>query len=262
MGSVVAILRKELRSYFGSPTAYIVAAAFWLLAGFFMVGSLIDVILGSEQADLFAQQFGQGQDFDAGTIFVQQFLGVLGILFLFVLPMLTMGLYAEEQRYGTMELLATSPLTNWSVAVGKWLASLLWFFTILLPLMVCEILALSSTDPGMNYFVWAVAHLGLLLLAGVILALGLFVSSLTDNTLVAAIGTFGLVLFLWVINAGTEANAGAISRALGHLSLLRHYQEWLQGIVSTSSVALFGSLIVFGLFLTVQSVETMRWRQR
>ena len=260
MSSVIAILRKELRSYFGSPTAYIVAAAFWVLSGFFLVGVLEGVIRTSQEADYFAQQLGQ--DFDAGTVFVQQYLGVLGILFLFVLPMLTMGLYAEERRYGTMELLATSPLTNWSVAVGKWLASLLWFITMLVPLMVCEILALSSTDPGMNYFVWAIAHIGLILVAGAILSLGLFVSSLTDNTLVAALGTFGLVMILWVIDAGTEADAGAISRALGHLSLLRHYQQWLQGIVSTSSLALFGSLIVFGLFLTVQSVETMRWRQR
>ena len=262
MGSVIAILRKELRSYFGSPTAYIVTAAFWILSGIFLIGSLIDALNTSGQVDLFAQQIGQGQEFDAGTVFVQQFLSVLGILFLFVLPLLTMGLYAEERRYGTMELLATSPLTNWSVAVGKWLASLLWFATMLIPMMVCEILALSTTDPVMNYGVWAIAHVGLLLLAGSILALGLFVSSLTENTLVAAIGTFGLVLFLWVINVGTEADAGAIGRALGHLSLLRHYQEWLQGIASTSSLALFGSLIVFGLFLTVQSVETMRWRQQ
>ena len=262
MDSVIAIMRKELRNYFGSPTAYIVTAAFWFLSGFFFIGSLFDVLTTSNQADLFAQQLGQAQEFDAGTIFVQQFLSVLGVLFLFVLPLITMGLYAEERRFGTMELLATSPLSNWSVAVGKWLAALLWFVTMLVPLMVCEVLALSTTDPGMNFAAWAIAHVGLLLLAGSILSLGLFVSSLTENTLVAAIGTFGLVLFLWVINAGTNADAGAIGRALGHLSLLRHYQEWLQGIASTSSLALFGSLIVFGLFLTVQSVETMRWRQQ
>lgn len=261
MGSVIAILRKELRGYFASPTAYIVTAAFWLLAGFFLMGSLVDSVVTSLEVDRYVQQLGQPQDFDAGTIFVQQYLGVLGILFLFVLPMLTMGLYTEERRYGTMELLATSPLTNWSVAVGKWLASMIWFISMLVPMMVCEVLALSSTDPGMNYLAWAVAHIGLILVAGAILSLGLFVSSLTENTLVAAIGTFGLVLFLWVLNVGTGPEAGAIGRAIGHLSLLRHYQEWLRGIVSTSSLALFASLTVLGLFLTVQSVEVLRWRQ-
>ncbi|WP_017326915.1 ABC transporter permease [Synechococcus sp. PCC 7336] len=262
MRNTLAILRKELRGYFGSPTAYIVTAAFWVLAGFFFTQILADILNASSQADFFAAQLGRGQGFDAGTQFLQRFLGAIVLLFLFVLPMLTMGLYAEERRRGTMELLATSPLTNLSVAIGKWLASLLWCVTMLLPFFVLEVLALSSAEPGMNFALLAAAHVGLLMMASAILALGLFVSSLTDNTLIAAVGTFSMVLLLWVIDALAGNRTGAIASGLRHLSLLRHYESWLQGIVTSDSLVVFAGLTVFGLFLTVQSVEALRWQTR
>lgn len=258
----LAILRKELRGYFASPIAYIVAAVFWLLAGFFFVQILQAGVANSIQADAFAEQLGQAQTFDAGTLVLQQFLSLLGTLSLFVLPMLTMGLYTEERRRGTMELLATSPLSNVAVALGKWLAALAFFMTLLLPLLTYQVLAYSSTNPGMNYAHVAIAHLGLILLAASVMALGMFVSSLTDNTLIAAISTFGLVLLLWVIDSAAGNGTGAIAAALRHVSLLQHFNAWIQGTVSSSSLVLFASLSGFGIFLTAQSVEAMRWQSR
>lgn len=122
--AVLAVFRKELNSYFVSPIAYVVAAVFWALAGFFFTRILLGVVNYSLQADSMGMG---GQSLDAGTLVLQQFLNLLGTLFLFIAPILTMGLYAEERKRGTMELLATSPITNLSVALGKWLGSVAFF---------------------------------------------------------------------------------------------------------------------------------------
>ncbi|MEO0852772.1 MAG: ABC transporter permease subunit [Cyanobacteria bacterium J06648_11] len=257
----LAILRKELRGYFASPIAYIVAAVFWLLAGFFFTQILRGVVLASQNADL-PSQFGQAPPFDAGTEMLRAFLSLLGTLSLFVLPMLTMSLYTEERRRGTMELLATSPVSNAAVAIGKWLASLLFFATLIVPLLVCQVLAYSTTTPGMNYAHIAIAHLGLILLAASVTAIGMFISSLTDNTLIAAVSTFGAILLLWVVDSAAGEGTGAIASSLRHISLLQHFNTWIQGTISTSSVVLFASMCGLGIFLTTQSVEAMRWQSR
>ncbi|MDX2271914.1 MAG: ABC transporter permease subunit [Cyanobacteriota bacterium] len=256
--SVIAIFRKELRGYFTSPIAYVVAAAFWILAGFFFVNFVVQAVNISQQFDVFNQP---GQTFDAPMEVSRRFLSLLGTLSLFILPSLTMGLYAEERRRGTMELLATSPITNLAVAVGKWLAVLVYYITLLIPLLAYQVLAYSSTRPMMDYRQMLFGYLGLVLMAGSVMALGLFVSSLTDSTLVAAVGTFGIVLLLWVIDAAAGQNQGILADALRHLSLLQQFGSWVQGVVSTSSLVLFLSMIVLGLFLTVQSVEALRWQQ-
>ncbi len=256
--SMITIFRKELRGYFSSPIAYVVAAVFWLLAGFFFTQLIVGVVNQSQQADLLSQG---SASFDAASIASQQFLSVLGTLSLFILPILTMGLYAEERRRGTMELLATSPITNLSVAVGKWLGVLAFFISLLVPLVAYHLVTLTNTDVPVNFGAILIGYLGLTLLAGSVLAFGLFVSSLTDSTLIAAIGTFGLVLLLWVLDAAAGEETTLLSRTLRHLSLLEQYSGWVQGAISLSSPVLFASMIVFGLFLTVQSVEALRWQQ-
>lgn len=252
---IVAIFRKELRGYFTSTVAYVVAFMFWLLAGFFFSNIIEKSLLISQQADAF------GQDFDAPTLAAQNFLSLLSTLLLFLLPILTMGVYAEERRRGTMELLATSPVTNISVALGKWLAVITFLITLLLPVMAYQVITYTSTDPGMNFILLLIGYLGLVLLAGAVIAFGLFISSLTDNTLVAAIGTFGWTLLLWVLDAAAGEDSGVVSNVLRHLSLIQQYQGWVQGTISISSVVLFLSMIVLGLYLTVQSVEALRWQQ-
>ncbi len=260
MNGVVAIFRKELRGYFTSPIAYVVAAVFWGLSGFFFVNILVRVINFSQQVDLFAQ-FGQENPFDAATILSQQFLNLLGTLSLFLLPIFTMSSYAEERRRGTMELLATSPITNLEVALGKWLAVWVFFITLLLPPLVYHVLVLTSASPAVDYRLTLLGYGGLALLAGSVMALGLFISSLTDSTLIAAVATFGLILLLWVIDAAAGQENNWIAATLRHISLLQQYSNWVQGILSSSSLILFLSIIVLGLFATVQSVESLRWQQ-
>ena len=259
--SILAIYRKELRAYFYSPLFYCLAGAFWLLAGVFFTG----ILLGPEgfvAEATFRDRAGfTDAPLDVPYEVLRSFLNILGTLSLFLMPMLSMGLYAEERKRGTLELLATSPITNGSVALGKLLAVVTFFIGLLMPVMVYEAIAYAPSDPPLAIRVILCAHLGLVLLAASILSLGMFFSSLTDSTLLAATFTFGFVLLLWIIDTLAKTIGGPAGLALEHLSLLRHYGQAIQGIFDTSSLILFSSYIVLGLFLTAQSVEALRFQR-
>lgn len=261
IANVVAIYRKELQGYFTSPFAYVIAAVFWLLSGFFFVAILLGPNGLISQA-AFRDQMGiTDPPIDVAYQFLNYFLGVLGSLVLFILPVLSMGLYAEERKRGTLELLATSPISNWVVAVGKLLGVATFFITMVLPLLIYESIALSAADPPIQLTVFLMGHLGLILMATAILSLGMFISSLTDSTILAAILTFALVLFLWVIDLVAEGIGGPLGDALTHLSLVKNYNNLTQGILDTSSLILFISYIALGLFLTAQSIEALRFQR-
>lgn len=251
MSNILAIYRKELRSYFLSPLAYVVAGVFWLLAGFFFVLILQAIAQQVTRYDI--------QGVDVPYEFVRLFLGVLGPLALFLLPIFSMGLYAEERKRGTLELLATSPVTNWAVAVGKLLGVVTFFTTLVVPLLVYQAIAYSASNPPIQPAVPLLGNAALILLAASVLSLGMFMSSLTDSTLLAAVITFGLSLLLWVIEPVATMIGGPVGEALGHLSLLKNYNNLVQGVVDTSSLILFASYIVLGIFLTAQSIDALRF---
>jgi ABC-2 type transport system permease protein len=260
LANIIAIYRKELQSYFASPLAYVIAGIFWLLGGFFF-----SVVLLGPQG-LIAQvttqeQLGITQPFDVPYEFLRIYLGLLGSIALFLLPMLSMGLYAEERKRGTLELLATSPVTNWAVALGKLLGVVTFFATMVLPLMIFEAIALSASDPPFQFSILLLGHAGLILMAAAVLSIGMFISSLTDSTLLAAILTFAVMLFLWVIDLVAGGIGGPVGSALSHLSLIQHYTNLTQGILDTSSLILFASYILLGIFLTAQSIEAFRFQR-
>lgn len=264
LGNILAIYRRELQSYFESPLAYVIAGIFWLLGGFFLV-----VILFSPEG-LLAQVAQRDQALQLGVTlapldvayeFLQGYFGVLGSLSMFVLPVLSMGLYAEERKQGTLELLATSPVMNWVVALGKLLAVVTFYIGMILPLMLCVAIALGSAEPAVAPTLLLVGNLGLILLAASVLSLGMFLSSLTSSTVVAAILTFALVIFLWIVDAVARAIPGWLGDSLNHLSMLQHFTDFTQGILDSSGIVLFMSYSLLGLFLTAQSIETLRFQR-
>lgn len=261
ISNIIAIFRRELQSYFASPLAYIIAAVFWLLSGFFFISLLIGP-QGIIQEIAAREQMGMElPPLDVAYIFITSFFNVMGSLILFILPVLSMGLYAEERKQGTLELLATSPLTNWSVALGKLLGVLTFFITLILPFLFYEIIAFSGANPPMNLQIPLLAHLGLILLAAAILSLGMFVSSLTNSSLIAAVLTFVLVTFLWIIDIVSDKVGGFVGKVLGNLSLLSHYNSMIQGIFDTGSILVFISYIFIGVFLTAQVIEALRFQR-
>lgn len=262
VANIIAIYRRELQSYFASPLSYAIAGMFWLLAGVFFITLLGGLIQQVAMADAQGQQTGiPVPAIDVATEFLNLYLGTLGSLSLFILPMLSMGLYAEERKRGTLELLATSPLTNWSVAVGKLLGVLTFYVSLLLPVFLYELVALGGSDPALPWIVPTLGHVGLVLLAAAVLSLGMFISALTSSTILAAMLTFGVVLLLWAIELVANVATGSVGAAIAHLSLLTHYNDLVSGVLDGGGLALFGSYIALGIFLTAQAIETFRFQQ-
>ncbi|MBD2626088.1 ABC transporter permease [Trichormus variabilis] len=266
LANIIAIYRRELQSYFVSPLAYGIAAIFWFISGLFLVMILLGPggILPTVAAyDIQGQQLGVPiPPIDVPYEFVRAFLDRMGWLLLFILPILSMGLYAEERKRGTLELLATSPITNWAVAVGKLLGVLTFLITLILPLLGFEAIALSSSNPPMSPIIPLLGHLGLILLAAAILSLGMFISSLTDSTILSAVLSFAVMILLLSIDVIAKNIPGPIGQALSHLSLLKHYNTLVQGIFDTSALILFTSYIILGIFLTAQSIDALRFQRQ
>ncbi|AFY77206.1 ABC-type uncharacterized transport system, permease component [Pleurocapsa sp. PCC 7327] len=254
IANLIAIFRKELQGYFASPFAYIVAAVFWLISGIFFALVLYNITL-----DVAAQeQNGITVTRDVAYEFLGGFLGVAISLLLVLLPALSMGLYAEERKRGTLELLATSPITNWVVAVGKLLGVVTFFTVMMAPLWIYQAILFSAATPPMPPQVVLLANAGIIILATAILSLGMFISSLTESSILAYILTFILVLFLWILDTIAQRIGGVFGEAISHLSLFDSYNNFTTGILDTSSIVLFASYIFLGIFLTAQSIEALR----
>jgi ABC-2 type transport system permease protein len=259
LANIDAIYRKELQGYFKSPLAGAIAGLFWLLTGLFFVLIVNYTISQAAAADL--GQSPAPAPPDVATTILQGFLSTMGSILLFVLPLLSMNLYAEERKRGTLELLATSPVTNWVVALGKLLAVVTFVFTLLLPIALLEVFVYLQAKPPLPPQIFLVGHLGVLLLAAAILSLGMFISSLSDSAIFAAFFTFVLVLMLWILDFLGQSLGGVAGTVLNHLSLLKHYTSLTQGVLDSPSVVVFASYIVLGLFLTAQSTDLLRFQQ-
>ncbi|MCC5614586.1 ABC transporter permease [Nostoc sp. CHAB 5836] len=265
LSNIIAIYRRELQSYFVSPLAYAIAGVFWFIAGLFFVMILLGpdgILVGVAALDLQGQQGVPVPPIDVPYEFIRIFLDRMGWLFLFILPILSMGLYAEERKRGTLELLATSPITNWAVAVGKLLGVVTFSITMVLPMLVLEAIAISGSNPPMMPSILLLGHFGLILLAAAILSVGMFISSLTDSTILSAVLTFAVILLLLLIDLIAKIVPGPVGEALSYLSLLKHYNTLIQGIFDTSTLILFASYIFLGIFLTAQSIDALRFQRQ
>jgi ABC-2 type transport system permease protein len=261
MRSLYAIYRKEMGHYFVSPIAYVAVGLFLILGGVFFDSDLSQAIDYGLQMQLQGAQFGAPQPFDVPSQVMRAFFSVLAVVFLFFLPMLTMGVYAEERKRGTMELLMTSPITELQIVLGKFLASLTLFAAMLLPTAIYLIYMFLHSDPAPPWRMLLTGYLGVMLFGGALLALGSFISSLTENQIVAGVITFAGFLFLWILEATTHSTGSAMGQVLQYLSVIGHYQDFTQGVIDTSSLIYYGSFIFLFVFLTVRAVDSMRWRR-
>lgn len=261
MGSIYAIYRKEMGHYFVSPIAYAVVGLFLILCGFFFNVYLSDAVRASMEAAMQGAQFGMPPQFDVPSEVIRAFLGVLALFLLFFMPMLTMGVYSDERRRGTMELLMTSPITETQIVIGKFLASFSLFVAMLLPTFFYILFMFLKSDPRPPLRIMLAGYLGLLLFGGSLLALGSFLSSLTENPIIAAVVTFGCFLLLWALDFGSSGAAGVGAQIVHYVSVINHYQDFVQGVIDTSGLVYYASFIALFIFLTVRSVDSMRWRR-
>jgi len=157
--------------------------------------------------------------------------------------------------------LLTSPITNVQIVLGKFLAALSFFIVMLLPTMIYYAFVFGYSSPKMTLGPVLSGYLGLLLLGGALISLGVFISTLTENQIVAASITFGAFLILWVIDLSARGGGTVVQEIVSYLSILNHFEDFSKGVIDTASLVVYGSFIFLGLFLTYRSIESLRWRQ-
>jgi ABC-2 type transport system permease protein len=251
--NTLAIADKELRSYFASPIAYIIIGLFALLFGWFFYMFLTVFVRQSEQM----MQFGGG----SANINQQMIRGVLqnsAVIILFVMPMITMRTYSEEKRSGTIELLLTSPVTDFQIIMGKFLGAMALYAAMLLVTVLYMAILFIYGNPEWRPVV--AGYLGLLLMGGCFIAVGLLISSLTKNQIVAGFLTFAVFLMLWVINWIGDSSGPRTQAIVSYLSITEHFDDFARGVIDTKHLIYYLSFITFGLFLTAKSVDSERWR--
>ena len=233
----MAVTRRETKAYFTMPSAYVVGAMFLILTGVFFV-------------------------FDIDQPFAEA--GVRGLIdwasffLIFLAPLLTMRLLAEEQKLGTLELLLTSPVREWEVVLGKYIASLIMLLAILAVTSYYVILMYIFGTPDSGPVLSA--YLGLILYGAAALSIGLLGSSLSSNQIVAAVVGTAVLLFFSFINRGSAVIEGAPASFLDALSMESRLADFTRGIIDTSHVIYFLSLIAIFVFITIRALETRRWR--
>jgi ABC-2 type transport system permease protein len=180
------------------------------------------------------------------------------VIMLFLFPLITMRTYAEEKRSGTIELLLTSPVTDVQIIIGKFLGAMALYACMLAVSLIHIAILFRYGNPEWKPIL--TGYLGLLMMGGCFLSLGLFISSLTKNQIVAAMATFAVFLMLWVINWIGTFVGPTTQAVLAHLSLTEHFDDFARGIIDTKHVVYYLSFMAFGLFLTAKSVDSERWR--
>ena len=250
-----AIFKKEMRLYFTSPVAWVVFTIFLLIAGYFFYSIFAFFTLASMQS---AMNPHMGRDLNVTDSVMRPLFSNISVILLLLMPLVTMRLFAEERRSGTIELLLTYPVRDGAVLAGKYLAAL-GLYAIMI--------GLTLLYPGIVvYFArleWGpilTGYLGLLLMGATFIAVGVFASSLTENQIVAAITTFGALLIFWILGWSADYAGGTAGKVLQFLSILEHNDSFSKGVLDTKDVLYYLNFTVLALFLTLRSLEARRWK--
>jgi ABC-2 type transport system permease protein len=247
MRRVIAMLGKELRMFFAAPLVYFVGGVFLALSGYFFYTNLNAFIT-----------FGFGESI-VEHLWQRLFNDVVRIV-ITVIPLITMRVYAEEKNLGTIELLYTAPLRDWEILAAKYLACLGVFVvligsTALYPYLVYRIQPFDTSQLVSVY-------LGVFLLIAAMVAIGVFVSSLTETQLIAAMFTYGIVLLLWNLSWNEAAVPNSWLGLVSQLCAYDHFEPFARGVIDLRDVAYFVAITVFMWFLTMRSMESRQWRGR
>ncbi len=256
MTNILAILSKDLRSYFFSVTAYVLITVFLLISGFFFSAAVSYFSFYSFQLSSQPSLASQGLNLTDAVISGLFF--NLSVIFLLMMPVLTMRSIAEEQKEGTFELLLTYPVSESEVVVGKFLAALFVFLVMLTPAVI-PLLILKWVGGVFEWGVVSSGFLGVALSGIAFLAFGLFASSLTENQIVSALIAFGFLLLLWVISWASDFLPTDLALWVNELSVTRHLEDFFKGIVELRHIFFYTLFTFFFLLLTIWRLETRRW---
>jgi ABC-2 type transport system permease protein len=254
MRNVWTICRRELYSYFVSPIAWVLLTIFAFLSGAFTY-----IITASfVRASLEGQMTGQSFPMNVNEQVIRPLFSNVAVIGLFLIPLISMRLFAEEKRQGTIELLITSPVHDLEIVLGKWLSAVIMYSALLLVLLIDYSFLFIYGQPDWKPVV--TGFLGVLLFGACLLALGTFISTTTRNQIVAGAVGFALALLLWILDWTTSFGNSPTVQVMSYLSILSHLDSFARGVIDSKDVIYYISMIFLGLFLTTRSLESLRWR--
>lgn len=236
MSPALVISKREIRTYFNSPVAYIVVTVFVLVFAFFFFNNLFV----EKQADM------------------RSFFGLAPLMFCFFAPAITMRLLAEEKGAGTIELLITMPVRDWEVVVGKWLAAMALLLTTLGLTLVFAITVsrLGPLDKGPAL----AGYIGLLLMGGAYVAIGVMASSFARNQVVSLIIAFGICFALFLFGKVLPFVPEKLKGIVSFLSTDTHFENIGRGVIDSRDVIYYLSVIVVSLLIATMSLESRKWK--
>ena len=257
MRNSITIAGKELAGYFVQPVAYVVMTVFLLLGGFFFFSLL-------QRFAMLVQTYSAMQNpqilerINLNQIVIEPLLHNLSIVLVILVPAITMRSFAEEKRAGTYELLLTAPVRTGEIVAGKFIAASAFMLIMIALAGIFPLILVAFGNPEVA--VMLSGYIGLALLSISFVSIGLFTSSLTQNQIIAAISCLGILLLLYVISWPLPSGGGILGDLLRYLSLPQHFGQMVGGVIDTSDLVYFCTMIFVALFLTQRSVESARWR--
>ena len=253
MSRILTIAGKELRTYLVSPMAWVVATVFLGVSGLLFYNIVTWYSMQSFQM----MRFPMMGHMNVNRMVFQPTFHNMAVTLLLLVPIVTMRLLAEEKKNRTAQLLFTSPVRLGEIVAGKYLAAMVLLSGMLLVSLYMPLLVwfYGSLDWGPIF----TGYLGMVLLLGAFVAFGLFASSLTENQIIAAVLTFGILLVFWLLGWAAELG-GDFAKVFEHLSIITHLEGFLKGVIEVKDVVYYVSVAAFGLFLTHRVLESNRWR--
>ena len=259
MRHVASVAGRELRSLFVSPVAYGVLSLFSVLAGMFFI---LDLGWFEQVLFQFQQYPDQLADFNLNDGLLHEFYGSISVILLFLIPGITMGVYASEKTNGTQELLLTSPLTIWDIVLGKFAAGAIFIAVLIGIVGLFASMLFIYGDPEVGKT--ASGLLGLLLTGWTYVAIGGVASAVTRSQIVAFLITLvvlvTLLLLPGIAEFGIAGSAPGVADTLRYLSVQLHFDPLLNGLVDSADLAYFAVMIGSFLVITKAAVESVRWR--
>ncbi len=259
MRAIKAIFNKEFKLFFYSPIAYVILALFTALTGVFFYLYLSSFVEAAFMDMIRSQQYRMApQKFNVNLMLIRPYFWNIALISLFTLPLITMRLFSEEKRLGTVELLYTSPIPPTQIIVGKFLAGLAYYVVLLIPTMLFHAILFIYGDP--EFMPVLSGYIGLLLMGASFISMGLFISTLTENQIISAIGGFAAALLLWVIGWGSSFAGPTLAPILNYISIITHFEDFAQGVIDTQHIAYYVLLSFTGIYLSLKSIESVKWR--
>ena len=262
MRNTLAVYVREIKSYFVSPILYIIATVFMLVVGNTFKDNFIRFAMMTMQA--LRQATNSGGEiplFNINSYVATNMFAFMNYMFLLIVPLLTMRLYAEEKKTGTMELLLTSPITTTQVLIGKFFSCLTIYFFMMSLTMAFVIIMMFQANGKLDWGPIFSSYLGTLLLGSTIISIGMFFSSLTENQIIAAAVSLSFIMGLWLLIHSARYISPPYNTIISYFSLSDHLDSFTYGFVGIKHIVYFLSMTVFWLVLTGINVESARWRQ-